>query len=94
MERCPNCRARCRDEAECHRCGMELAGLLRIEAQAEAWERVAVGRLATGDAAGAAVAATRALALQHRPLALALYRFAREGGKPWADQPGLNLAAL
>lgn len=32
MERCPNCRARDPGEALCRRCGMELAGLQRVEA--------------------------------------------------------------
>lgn len=75
MDRCPNCRARYKGETECRRCGMDLSQLLWIEAQAEAWERFAVERLAAGDVRGARVAAAEALARQRRPLASALQRF-------------------
>lgn len=80
MERCPNCRARYRGDPECHRCGMELSRLLRIEAQAARWECLAVQRLAAGDRRGAITAADRALALQHRPLATLLRDFAQRSG--------------
>lgn len=75
MDRCPNCRARYKGEPQCRRCGMDLSTLLWIEAQAEAWERFAVERLTAGDLRGAKVAATEALARQHRPLAFMLREF-------------------
>jgi hypothetical protein len=81
MDRCPNCRARYSGGRECQRCGMELSALLWIEAQAEAWERFAIERLTAGDRKGAKVAAAEALARQHRPLALMLWRFAQQASE-------------
>lgn len=77
MERCPNCNARHRGEAQCHRCGMDLSTLLAIEAQAIYWEQQALMRLRTGDAAGAQEASQRALDLQQRELAALLQGFAK-----------------
>ena len=85
MDRCPNCRARYKGETECHRCGMVLSKLLWIEAQAEAWERFAVERLAAGDVQGAKVAAAEALARQRRPLALQLQEFVRDSDNKQGD---------
>ncbi|MDQ2694934.1 MAG: hypothetical protein M3Z21_06060, partial [Pseudomonadota bacterium] len=78
MERCPNCRARYTGGAGCRRCGMALSALLRIEAQAAAWERFAVERLLAGDLRGTLVAAGESLARQQRPLASMLRDFARQ----------------
>lgn len=77
MERCPNCRARYTEGVECRRCGMALSALLRLEAQAAAWERFAVERLLAGDLSGALAAAGESLARQHRPLAAMLRAFVR-----------------
>lgn len=90
MHRCPHCRARYKGGNACHRCGVELGQLLQIEAQAERWERIVVGRLAAGDWEGAQAAAVASLAHQHRPLASILRTFVRrvsaaggaEGGVP------------
>ena len=76
MERCPVCRARFRDEAICHRCGVDLNPLLAIEAEAAAWEREAVTLLAAGAWIEARRATERALALRHSPLAAAARDFA------------------
>lgn len=76
MERCPNCRARYRGDAECHRCGMALSLLIEIEAQAERWERYAAQQLLLGNKTAAADAARRCLDLQWRPLAVLLHDFA------------------
>jgi hypothetical protein len=35
MNRCPNCKAQYRGKESCHRCGMGLQHLLRIERQAQ-----------------------------------------------------------
>lgn len=78
MEQCPHCRARYRGGTECYRCGMDLSLLLQIEERAQAWERIAVKRLASGDLAQAEVAVARALALQRRPLAVALQGFIQQ----------------
>ena len=78
MDRCPNCRARYREGEHCYRCGMELAQLLKIEAQAAFWEHLAVGRLLAGDLASAGAAADNSLRRQRRPLALALRMFVRD----------------
>lgn len=34
MDRCPNCKARYRKRDSCHRCGMDLSWLLKINARA------------------------------------------------------------
>ncbi|MGC1951293.1 MAG: hypothetical protein WA970_01650 [Gammaproteobacteria bacterium] len=86
MDRCPNCRARYREGAQCYRCGMELSQLLRIEAQAACWEGIAVGRLAAGDVTGADAAAAQALRRQRRPLALMLRMFVRDASPFWDER--------
>lgn len=75
MDRCPNCNARHRGDTLCHRCGMELDTLLAIEQRAEAWEKLAVARLASGDPAGAQAAARQALRWQRRELAVEICGF-------------------
>lgn len=76
MERCPVCRARCKGEAVCYRCGADLSALLAIEAEAAQWEREAVNLLAAGQWIEARQAADRALTLQYSPLAAAARDFA------------------
>ena len=74
MERCPNCRARFKGEPVCYRCGCDLTPVLRIEARAQALERLAIQCLAW-DLVAAGQLLERALKLQRRPLALALRGF-------------------
>ena len=76
MERCPVCRARCKSEAVCYRCGADLSALLAIEAEAAQWEQEAVSLLASGEWIEARQAADRALTLQYSPLAAAARGFA------------------
>ena len=76
MERCPVCRARFKGEAVCYRCGADLSALLAIAAEAAAWEREMVARLAEGEWIAARRAADRALALRYSPLAVAARDFA------------------
>jgi hypothetical protein len=77
MERCPVCRARCKGEPVCQRCGADLSSLLAIEAEAAALERRAIRLLETGEFIEARRTADRVLALHYSPLALAVRDFAR-----------------
>jgi hypothetical protein len=77
MERCPVCRARCKGDPVCQRCGADLSELLAIEAEVAALERRAVLLLEASEFGEARRTAERALALQHSPLALAVRDFAR-----------------
>ena len=79
MERCPNCRARLKGDSVCHRCGCDLTDVLRIEARAQALERLAVQCLAW-DLKAATDLVERSLKLQRRPLALALRGFIKHLG--------------
>ena len=76
MERCPVCRARCKGDAVCYRCGADLSVLLTIEAEAAAREREMVASLAAGKWIEARRGAERVLALQYSPLAVAARDFA------------------
>ncbi|MDG4604822.1 MAG: hypothetical protein P9D89_01915 [Candidatus Contendobacter sp.] len=76
MEHCPVCRACFKGTAVCHRCGADLSPLLRIEAEAAAWEQKAVTLLATGKWIGARGAADRALGFRYSALAAAARDFA------------------
>ena len=77
MERCPVCRARCKGDPTCHRCGADLGALLDIEAEAAALERRAVRLLGSGELVEARRTAERALALQYSPLTCVVRDFAR-----------------
>ncbi|MCB2182412.1 MAG: hypothetical protein KQH63_10330 [Desulfobulbaceae bacterium] len=75
MDRCPVCRARCRDQPVCHRCKAELAPLLLIEVSAERSARRALHELAAGDIVAAARAAARACSLHNTPFFESLRTF-------------------
>jgi hypothetical protein len=77
MERCPVCRARCKGDPTCHRCGADLGALLDIEVEAAALERRAVRLLESGELVEARRTAERALALQYSPLTCVVRDFAR-----------------
>lgn len=77
MERCPNCAARADGSAACRRCGMDLAGLLRVERAAETLRVQAVAHLAANDASAACTALTHSLALHRTPCAERLLGFAQ-----------------
>lgn len=77
MEHCPNCRARFKGNPVCYRCGCDLHRLLRIEARAQALEKLAVQCLAW-DLKAAEQLVERTLHLQRRPLALGLKEFLRQ----------------
>lgn len=72
MERCPNCRARLRDEPQCRRCGMDLEPLWAAEAGAAAWLRQALALLTGGRDEEAGQALRQSLRLCHDPLAAQL----------------------
>lgn len=77
MKRCPNCRARYKEGQECRRCGMNLGGLLAIEAQARAREWLAIQQIAADDLAGAEQTLIQTLRLCASPLAERLLGFVR-----------------
>lgn len=77
MERCPVCRARCKGDPVCYRCGADLSPLLAIEAESAALERRAVLLLQAGELLEARRTAERVLALQYSPLACVVRDFAR-----------------
>jgi uncharacterized metal-binding protein len=77
MERCPVCRARCKGDPVCYRCGADLSPLLAIEAESAALERRAVFLLQAGELLEARRTADRVLALQYSPLACVVRDFAR-----------------
>jgi hypothetical protein len=81
MERCPVCRARFKGDPVCYRCGADLSVLLAIEAEAATLERRAITLLGTGQLLEARQAAERALALQYRPLALAVRNWGYVGSE-------------
>lgn len=75
MLRCPNCRARYREGTTCHRCGMELELLLKIEQAAQYYLTVGISALAANDRHLAMVHLKRAYQLNHEPLARSLLGF-------------------
>ena len=68
MQRCPNCRARDPGDRHCRRCGMDLTGLIAVEAATERLIREAVRALVAGDVQAARADLDRARALHHDPL--------------------------
>lgn len=75
MERCPACQARLRGESVCGRCRSDLSLAFAAEARAADRLRVAVARLAEGDAAAALDAAEESLWLKRGLLAMWLRDF-------------------
>lgn len=91
MERCPNCRARTDGAAQCRRCGMELASLMRIEQAAEQYLRSALAALAAGQLSAASAALQHAQVLKTQPLASQLLGFIRvlDDGAKVDSAPGV-----
>ena len=77
MERCPNCAARWDGRVTCRRCGMELAGLIRVEQAAESRIARAIAHLEAADPESAHLELNRTLALHRTPFAEHLLGFAR-----------------
>ena len=77
MERCPNCAARWDGGVICRRCGMELAGLIRVEQAAESLIARAIAHLESADPEAASADLIQALALRRTPLAQHLLCFAQ-----------------
>ena len=76
MERCPNCRARRRnDSSECHRCGMSLVLPLEIERQADQLQRIAAYELLSGDWVKAKQHINQTRRLKDGPILSLLERF-------------------
>ena len=76
MERCPNCRARRRnDSSECHRCRMSFVVLLEIERQADQLQRIAADELLSGDWIEAKQHIHQARQLKDSPILSLLERF-------------------
>jgi hypothetical protein len=75
MDRCPTCQARLREVSVCPRCKTDLGRLLSIQAQADAWLRLAVAHLAAGDEIQALHAVEASLRLKREPLAVILKGF-------------------
>ena len=78
MQRCPNCRARYRDGDTCHRCGMELTLLLRVEQASECYLMAGIDALAVNDPDTARVFFNRSFRLTHDALAASLLAFCSE----------------
>jgi hypothetical protein len=87
MERCPNCRARVRDRAECRRCGMDLTLLVAAEQAADRLIGTALARLAGGDRAAAQEALRRARGLRGDPLVDELLAFLHLEEQPAVPVP-------
>ncbi|MBK5966364.1 hypothetical protein CCR95_20320 [Thiocystis minor] len=77
MERCPNCAARWDGRVTCRRCGMELAGLIRVEQAAESLIARAMAHLEAADPEAASADLIQALALHRTPFAERLLNFAQ-----------------
>ncbi len=75
MERCPVCRARVAGKSVCRRCKSDLAGLLRLEAQADYYLQWAVCALARREIQKAGELCRYAAHLQNTPLTAALAGF-------------------
>jgi len=91
MDRCPICRARRRDNLVCQRCGSDLNLLVRIEAQALAWQRLAIAKLLANQPQQAQQALQQALQLKRLPLALALSEFLQTDLCQLTDEPTESL---
>jgi hypothetical protein len=79
MERCPNCRARLGEEANCRRCGMDLSRLIETEQAAERLLVAGVGRLLAGERAAARQSLAHSRALRDTDLTRSLIRFLEHG---------------
>jgi len=55
MDRCPICRGRISDNAECQRCSADLALLFQTEKEAKALSRQALNCISNGDYAQAKI---------------------------------------
>ncbi|MCL7929756.1 hypothetical protein [Halomonas llamarensis] len=81
MQRCPNCRARYREGSTCHRCGMELAPLLKVEQASQYYLAVGISALAAQDHSIAVTHLEQAYRLNHDPLAKVLLDFCNSQGR-------------
>ena len=75
MERCPNCRARLGEDANCRRCGLDLSRLIETEAAAERLLTQGVGFLLAGDREAARRSLARSRALRDTDLVGSLLGF-------------------
>jgi hypothetical protein len=75
MERCPTCQARLKQDPICPRCRTDLSWLFRIESQAAARLRQAIGLLAAGEEAQALAVVEASLRLQRTPIGMALHGY-------------------
>lgn len=78
MNNCPNCRARNPGTEQCRRCGMELKGLLAVQAAADRLTRRALRQLAQGQADSAQNSLRQSQTLRQDPFIELLLGFARE----------------
>ena len=78
MKRCPNCRAQYRGKESCHRCGMELQVLRRIEYQARQQIILAVTALQQKRLDKALSALKKAKGMKEDPLGSSLIQFIEE----------------
>ena len=81
MERCPQCRARLKDDALCPRCGADLILVCALENEARQLARRAVRSLLAGDMASPARLATAARRLHATPFHRALEGFIQANKK-------------
>ncbi|BCU06205.1 hypothetical protein [Allochromatium tepidum] len=81
MERCPNCRARLGEEANCRRCGLDLSRLIETEAAAERLLTQGVGFLLAGDQEAARRSLAHSRALRDTDLVRSLLGFLKYSDK-------------
>ena len=84
MDRCPNCRARVTDSANCRRCGMSLEELLWVEAAANRYLSHALKDLLNDEPNAAMANLRQARLLKDDPFVVHLLKFASD----LIDSPG------
>ncbi|MBI5140877.1 MAG: hypothetical protein HZA20_01635 [Nitrospirae bacterium] len=77
MDACPVCGVPGKSAGTCRNCGTDLMLLHSTSMMAASMERIAVTRLAAGDARGAFDASRRAVFLRRTPLSDAIHGFLR-----------------
>ncbi|MTW21713.1 hypothetical protein [Allochromatium palmeri] len=81
MERCPNCRARLGEEANCRRCGLDLSRLIETEQAAERLLIAGVGHLLADEREAARQSLLRSRALHDTDLVGSLLDFLKYSEK-------------
>ncbi len=77
MERCPICRGRMNDKAQCKRCGAELCFVIQARNEAENLTQQAIKQIESDEYAKAEHFLGLALALEHSPIRSEMLAFTR-----------------